>query len=132
MANQENVEIVPAHFLILSPVADLETGSSGGVSLPCFPPLLGKENGHAKPIFKISSLSTHLLVRYGGSLSISRIARGDRARQPGLGLRKHFHPCRMDHVRAERIETTVLESLKVLATDPEQLGHWLDIYAKGP
>jgi site-specific DNA recombinase len=43
----------------------------------------------------------------------------------------HLQRCQLETVRAERIENTVLESLKTLVNDSGMLGHWLDIYAKG-
>jgi DNA invertase Pin-like site-specific DNA recombinase len=43
----------------------------------------------------------------------------------------HLKRCRLERVKAEKIETIVLRSLQTLASDPATLDHWLDIYAKG-
>jgi site-specific DNA recombinase len=43
----------------------------------------------------------------------------------------HLKRCRLESVRAERIEDILLKSLKSIASDEKLLDHWLDIYAKG-
>ena len=43
----------------------------------------------------------------------------------------HLKRCRVESVRAEKIEDVLLKSLKSIAGDEKLLDHWLDIYAKG-
>ncbi len=42
----------------------------------------------------------------------------------------HLQRCRLERVRAERIEDLILKSLKNLIAVPETIEHWLEIYAK--
>lgn len=42
----------------------------------------------------------------------------------------HLMRCRVENVRAERIEVVILKSLKTLATDEKLLDEWLTIYAR--
>ncbi len=42
----------------------------------------------------------------------------------------HLKRCRVENVRAERIEDLLLKSLKNLIEDPSTIEHWLEIYAK--
>lgn len=42
----------------------------------------------------------------------------------------HLKRCRLERVRAERIEDIVLRSLKTLISKPGLVEHWLDVYAK--
>lgn len=43
----------------------------------------------------------------------------------------HLKRCRIERVKAEKVEDIVLKSLKSLVQDNKILDHWLDIYAKG-
>jgi site-specific DNA recombinase len=43
----------------------------------------------------------------------------------------HLKRCRLENVRAEKIEDVLLKSLKSIITDEKLLDHWLDIYTKG-
>jgi site-specific DNA recombinase len=43
----------------------------------------------------------------------------------------HLKRCRLESVRAERLEEVVLKFLKSITTDDKLLDHWLDIYARG-
>jgi site-specific DNA recombinase len=43
----------------------------------------------------------------------------------------HLKRCRLERVKAEKMEEVVLKSLKTLIQDEVCLDHWLDIYAKG-
>ncbi len=43
----------------------------------------------------------------------------------------HLKRCRMENVRADRIEEVMLKSLKSIINDESVLDHWLTIYAKG-
>jgi len=43
----------------------------------------------------------------------------------------HLKRCKVETVRAHRIENILLESLKKLLDDPEKINHYLDIYLKG-
>jgi site-specific DNA recombinase len=43
----------------------------------------------------------------------------------------HLKRCRLERVKAERIEGIVLKSLKSLIEDPKILDFWLTVYAKG-
>ena len=42
----------------------------------------------------------------------------------------HLKRCRLERVRAERIEDLILKSLKNLIAEPKTIEHWLEIYAK--
>ncbi len=41
----------------------------------------------------------------------------------------HLKRCRLERVRAERIEGILLRSLKKLLSEPGLMEHWLDVYA---
>jgi site-specific DNA recombinase len=43
----------------------------------------------------------------------------------------HLKRCRVETVRAEKIEDIILKSLKSITSDEKILDHWLEIYAKG-
>ena len=43
----------------------------------------------------------------------------------------HLKRCRVESVRAEKIEDVLLKSLKSIIEDEKVLDHWLNIYAKG-
>ena len=52
------------------------------------------------------------------------------ARQLNSDGLTHLKRCRVESVRAEKIEDVILKSLKSVTADEKILDHWLDIYAK--